>query len=160
LEREAQRNVELKTCEEANVTTYVPNSRTSPNRAQGKFDRGAFRYIAADDAYECPAGRRVTRWEHEAVVERAQARLARSPDAMHQRRVTAEHPCGTIKAWMGSTHFLTKTLPRVSTEMSLHVLAYNMKRISSFYTASARSGMSFVSSSGGTLYRVSALWSA
>ncbi len=44
-------------------------------------------------------------------------------------RATVEHPFGTLKAWMGSTHFLTKTLDRVSTEMSLHVLAYNMKRI-------------------------------
>ena len=48
---------------------------------------------------------------------------------MEVRRQTAEHPFGTIKAWMGSTHFLTKTLPKVSTEMSLHVLAYNLKRV-------------------------------
>jgi transposase len=161
------RNIELKACEEAGVTTYVPNSCTSPNQAKGKFGRGAFRYIAADDAYECPAGqrmirrltseergmtlhrywsdqcglcalkaqcttgkqRRMTRWEHEAVVERAQARLARNPDMMRRRRVTVEHPFGTIKAWMGATHFLTKTRDRVSTEMSLHVLAYNLKRM-------------------------------
>src|SRR6266851_1642833 len=45
------------------------------------------------------------------------------------RRQTVEHPYGTIKAWMGSTHFLTRTLKRVSTEMSLHVLAYNIKRV-------------------------------
>lgn len=48
---------------------------------------------------------------------------------MRIRRQTVEHPFGTIKSWMGSTHFLTKTLDRVSTEMSLHVLAYNMKRM-------------------------------
>jgi hypothetical protein len=143
------RNLELKACEEAGITTYVPNSSTSPNKAQGKFDRSVFRYIAADDEYECPAGqrlawrmtseekdmtlhrywsdqcggcalkaqcttgkhRRMTRWEHEAVVDRARTRLE------------------TLKAWMGSTHFLTKTLDRVSTEMSLHVLAYNLKRM-------------------------------
>jgi hypothetical protein len=62
------------------------------------------------------------------VVERAQARLAALPDAMQTRRATVEHPFGTLKAWMGSTHFLTKTLGHVSTEMSLHVLAYNLKR--------------------------------
>jgi len=47
---------------------------------------------------------------------------------MRVRRATVEHPFGTLKAWMGSTHFLTKTIGKVSTEMSLHVLAYNMKR--------------------------------
>jgi len=73
--------------------------------------------------------RRIARWEHEAVLEAMQDRLERQPDAMRQRRQTVEHPFGTIKAWMGSTHFLTKRLPRVSTEMSLHVLAYNLKRV-------------------------------
>ena len=58
-----------------------------------------------------------------------QDRLDRKPDAMKLRRQTVEHPFGTLKAWMGSTHFLTKRLPRVSTEMSLHVLAYNLKRV-------------------------------
>ena len=58
-----------------------------------------------------------------------QARLDREPERMRARRETIEHPFGTIKSWMGSTHFLTKTLDRVSTEMSLHVLAYNMKRM-------------------------------
>jgi transposase len=58
-----------------------------------------------------------------------QRRLNRTPRASRIRRQTVEHPFGTLKAWMGSTHFLTKTLPRVSTEMSLHVLAYNLKRV-------------------------------
>ena len=58
-----------------------------------------------------------------------QQRLDRQPDAMKLRRQTVEHPFGTLKSWMGSTHFLTKRLPRVSTEMSLHVLAYNLKRV-------------------------------
>lgn len=75
--------------------------------------------------------RRVTRWEHEEVIEAVQARLDRDPEKMRVRRQTAEHPFGTIKAWMGSTHFLTKTLERVRTEMSLHVLAYNLKRVMS-----------------------------
>ena len=57
-----------------------------------------------------------------------QRRLNRTPQAPRLRRQTVEHPFGTIKAWMGATHFLTKTIPSVSTEMSLHVLAYNMKR--------------------------------
>jgi transposase len=72
--------------------------------------------------------RRVSRWEHESVIEAAQARLAEYPGAMRTRRATVEHPFGTLKAWMGANHFLTKTLEHVSTEMSLHVLAYNMKR--------------------------------
>ncbi len=48
---------------------------------------------------------------------------------MRARRATVEHPFGTLKAWMGSTHFQMKTLERVGTEMSLHVLAYNFKRV-------------------------------
>mgnify|MGYP001822075721 CR=1 FL=1 len=80
---------------------------------------------------QCTKGkhRRVSRWEHEAVVDAVQTRLDREPERMRARRETVEHPFGTIKSWMGSTHFLTKTLDRVSTEMSLHVLAYNMKRM-------------------------------
>jgi hypothetical protein len=73
--------------------------------------------------------RRIARWEHEAVLDAMHDRLERQPDAMRLRRQTVEHPFATLKAWMGSTHFLTKRLPRVSTEMSLHVLAYNLKRV-------------------------------
>ncbi|MBT5218818.1 MAG: IS1182 family transposase [Woeseia sp.] len=79
---------------------------------------------------QCTTGkeRRVSRWVHADVLDRAQARLDEKPDAMRSRRETVEHPFGTLKSWMGATHFQMKTLPRVSTEMSLHVLAYNMKR--------------------------------
>ncbi len=73
--------------------------------------------------------RRVTRWEHEEVLEAMEERLDQKPDAMRIRRQTVEHPFGTIKVWMGWTHFLTRTLDRVKTEMSLHVLAYNIKRL-------------------------------
>lgn len=73
--------------------------------------------------------RRVSRWEHEDILEAMQIRLDQAPDSMRIRRQAVEHPYGTLKAWMGSTHFLTKTLKRVSTEMSLHVLAYNLKRV-------------------------------
>jgi hypothetical protein len=73
--------------------------------------------------------RRITRWEHEHVLEAVQHRLDENPSAMRQRRETVEHPFGTIKAWMGATHFLTKTLKRVRTEMALHVLAYNLRRL-------------------------------
>jgi transposase len=73
--------------------------------------------------------RRIARWEHEQVLDDMQHRLDRIPQASRMRRQTVEHPFGTLKAWMGSTHFLTKTLPKVRTEMSLHVLAYNLKRV-------------------------------
>ena len=66
---------------------------------------------------------------------RAQARLAAYPDAMRIRRSVAEHPFGTLKAWMGANHFLTRTLANVSTEMSLHVLAYNLKRMLQIFGA-------------------------
>ena len=71
----------------------------------------------------------ISRWEHEAVMEKVQSRLDHNPDAMRVRRSTAEHPFGTMKCWMGATHFLTMTLPKVATEMALTVLAYNMKRV-------------------------------
>lgn len=73
--------------------------------------------------------RRLMRWEHEAVLERMQKRLDRMPQAGRLRRQTVEHTFGTLKSWMGATHFLTKTLPNVRTEMSLQVLAYNLKRV-------------------------------
>jgi transposase len=73
--------------------------------------------------------RRIGRWDREDVFDRVQRRLDRMPQAGKLRRQTVEHAFGTLKAWMGATHFLTKTLPRVRTEMSLHVLAYNLKRV-------------------------------
>ncbi len=79
----------------------------------------------------CTTGkeRRITRWEHEHVLEAVQRRLDEHPEKMRQRRETVEHPFGTIKSWMGSTHFQMKTLKRVGTEMALHVLAYNLTRV-------------------------------
>ena len=124
-------------------------------------------YLAADDAYRCPAGerltyrytseeegktlrrywttacadcplkaqcttgkeRRITRWEHEHVLEAVQQRLDENREAMRIRRQTVEHPFGTLKARMGATHFQMKTLSKVATEMALHVLAYNLTRV-------------------------------
>ena len=63
------------------------------------------------------------------MLEAMQSRLDQAPEMMRIRRQTVEHPFGTLKSWMSATHFLTKTLDRVSTEMSLHVLAYNLKRV-------------------------------
>ena len=158
---------EILDCEQAGITTLVPKPLTSNSKADGRFDKRDFVYIAEDDEYRCPAGeraikrfstiergmvlhkywtsacprcpikarctpsdyRRIARWEHEAVLDAMQDRLDRQPDATKLRRQTVEHPFGTLKAWMGSTHFMTKRLPRVSTEMSLHVLAYNLKRV-------------------------------
>ena len=158
---------EIVACEQAGHLAYVPKPLTSGAKAKGRFGKQDFIYIAADDAYRCPAGerltwrfnnvedgltlrnywttncstcsikaqcttgkeRRIKRWEHEAVIDAMQRRLDQTPTAMRTRRQTVEHPFGTIKFWMGATHFLTRTLKRVSTEMSLHVLAYNLKRV-------------------------------
>jgi hypothetical protein len=160
---------EIKACGEAGITPLVPKPMTSNAKAEGRFSKADFIYIARDDEYRCPAGqplrrhqttvegglrvhtywtyicphcplkdkcttsrvRRVRRWEHEAVVDAMQRRLDRMPDAMTLRRSTIEHVFGTLKHWMGSAHFLTRTLVHVSTEMSLHVLAYNLKRVMS-----------------------------
>ena len=79
----------------------------------------------------CTTGkeRRITRWEYEHILEAVQRRLDEHPEKMRQRRETVEHPFGTIKARMGATHFLMKTLPKVAAEMAFHVLAYNMTRV-------------------------------
>ena len=127
---------EIRDCEEAGITTYVPKPLTSGNRAKGQFGRDAFRYIVEDNEYECPAGerlvwhmntqdkgrtvqlywtskcrhcaikaqctsgvhRKMTRWEHEEVLERAQARLNHNPRIMRTRKAVVEHPFGTLKA--------------------------------------------------------------
>jgi transposase len=91
----------------------------------------------ADACYTCPIKaqcttgreRRISRWEHEAVVEDVQKRLDKNPDAMRTRRETVEHPFGTMKMRMGATHFLCKTLPKVATEMAICVLTYNLTRV-------------------------------
>jgi hypothetical protein len=66
---------------------------------------------------KCTTGknRRISRWEHEAVLERMHGRLDQRPDCARERRQTGEHPVGTLKASMRATHFLTKTLPKVRT---------------------------------------------
>jgi transposase len=158
---------ELLACENAGITVTLPKPMTSNSKAQGRFGKQDFRYVAQQDVYICPAGerlayhytteenglvlrrywtnacqscaikhscttgkeRRITRWEHERVLEAVQRRLDEHPEKMRQRRETVEHPFGTIKSWMGSTHFQMKTLKHVGTEMALHVLAYNMKRV-------------------------------
>jgi hypothetical protein len=80
---------------------------------------------------QCTAGkeRRIPRWEHEHVLEAVQRRLDEHPGAMRVRRETAEHPFGTLKARMGTTPLLMKTLPKAATEMALSVLAYNFTRV-------------------------------
>ena len=80
---------------------------------------------------KCTPGkeRRISRWEHEEIVEDVQKRLDKNPDAMRTRRETVEHPFGTMKMRMGATHFLCKTLPKVATEMALCVLTYNLTRV-------------------------------
>jgi len=158
---------EILACEQQGMTPLVPKPLTSNSKAEGRFDKGDFIYIAQSDEYQCPAGqraiwrfstveqgltqhkywssacpqcpikalcttssyRRIGRWEHEEVLDRMQKRLNEWPDTARLRRQTVEHPFGTLKAWMGATHFAMKTLPRVKTEMSLHVLAYNFKRV-------------------------------
>jgi hypothetical protein len=111
---------EIVACEQAGVTVYLPKPITSGLNVKGCALKG-----------QCTTGkeRRISRWEHEAVLEAVQARLDRNPAKMRLRRQTVEHPFGTIKSWMGATHFQMKTLKHVGTEMALHVLAYNMKRV-------------------------------
>src|SRR5215471_2297559 len=158
---------EIRACVEADVTVTLPKPMTSRAKANGRFGKEDFVYLAEENVYRCPAGekltyrftseehglklhrywtnacrncalksrctpsplRRITRWEHEDVLEAVQKRLDENPRAMRTRRETAEHPFGTMKMRMGATHFLTKTLPKVATEMALCVLTYNLTRV-------------------------------
>jgi transposase len=158
---------EILACEEAGIKVTLPKPMTSNSKAEGRFGKQDFRYVAAEDVYMCPADerlaysfttsenglvlrrystkacqscaikhscttgkeRRITRWEHEHILDAVQRRLDEHPEKMRLRRETVEHPFGTIKARMGATHFLMRTLPRVATEMALHVLAYNLTRV-------------------------------
>jgi len=104
-------------------------------RSDRSGDIDQYRHLTA--CFTCPLKprctaekvKRVKRWKHEDVLDVMQDRLDRMPEAMGVRRQTVEHPFGTLKAWMGAAHFLTRTLDKVRTEMSLHVLAYNLKRM-------------------------------
>jgi hypothetical protein len=165
---------EILACEEAGITVTLPKPMTSNSKAEGRFGKQDFRYVAEEDVYICPAGerlayhytneekglvlrrywtnacrscaikkscttskeRRITRWQHEEILEAVQRRLDEHPEKMRQRRETVEHPFGTIKARMGATHFLMKTLPRVASEMALHVLAYNLTRVMNIMASS------------------------
>ena len=158
---------EILACHEAGIAVTLPKPMTSGAKADGRYGRQDFVYIAAEDVYRCPAGerltyrytneeagkvlrrywttacskcplksqcttgpeRRIARWEHEHLLDAVQQRLDANPQAMRQRRETVEHPFGTMKARMGATHFLTKTLPKVAAEMALSVLAYNLTRV-------------------------------
>ena len=158
---------EIKACSDAGIKAYVPKPMTSNAKAEGRFSKADFVYIARDDEYQCPAGqraiyrytreesglqirrywtsacpecpmkarcttadyRRISRWEHEDVLDEMQRRLDRQPDTMLLRKRTIEHVFGTLKHWMGWTHFLTRGMANVSTEVSLSVLAYNLKRV-------------------------------
>ena len=151
-------------CEEAGITVTLPKPMTSNAKAEGRFGKQDFRYVADENVYVCPAGeklaysfttqdkgmvlrryrttachscaiknsstkgkeRLILRWEHEQLSRPCNAGLM----SIRRRCVrTVEHPFGTIKARMGATHFLMKTLPRVASEMALHVLAYNLTRV-------------------------------
>ncbi len=114
-----------------------PAGKTLPFRFTSVHDEQNVRIYFTNECGSCPLKsrcttgkeRRVRRWEHEHVVDAARERLEAYPEAMTVRRRTVEHPFGTLKSWMGHTHFLTKGIEKVSTEMSLCVLAYNLKRM-------------------------------
>jgi hypothetical protein len=162
---------EIRKWHEVEIQVLIPKPTTSNAKAEGRFDKADFIYIAKDDEYRCPAWqraiyrftreesglqirrycssacpkcamkaqctpsgyRRISRWVHEHVLESVQSRLDHNPNAMSIRRRTVEHVFGTLKYWMGSTHFQTRRFERVSTEMNLHVLAYNLRRFISIF---------------------------
>ena len=121
---------EILACQSAGMTPLVPKPLTSSSKAEGRFGKQDFVYLAGDDTYRCPAGERLT--SRYASVEDGMTLHVYWTSACPNCPLKAKCTTGKerrIKAWMGSTHFLTKTLRRVSTEMSLHVLAYNLKRV-------------------------------
>lgn len=158
---------EILACDNSGIAVTLPKPMTSGMEARSRFGKQDFVYLADEDVYRCPAGkklsyhytneedgqqlrrywtnvcsdcalkpcctsgkeRRITRREHEHVLEAVQQRLDRNPQAMRQRRETVEHPFGTLTMRIGATHFLMKRLPKVASEMALHVLAYNLTRV-------------------------------
>jgi hypothetical protein len=126
---------EILSCHQAGITPIVPKTVTSNATAAGRFGKvhrywsSSCRQCAIKAKCTPSTERRVSRWEHEDVFDTMQTRLDLTPDSMCIRHQTVEHPYGTIKLWMGSAHFLMKKLTHVSTEMSQHVLAYNLKRV-------------------------------
>ena len=163
---------QIKACEEAGITAYVPKPITSNSKAEGRFSKSDFIYIHKDEEYQCPAGERAAVPAHrtrrkgirtsgctgadgcgsctmkaeectsgqrttgaplgarrDSRAATCQAGATIQSRKMKVRRRTVEHVFGTLKHWMGSTHFLTRRLANVSTEMSLQVLAYNLKRV-------------------------------
>ncbi|MEM8636996.1 MAG: IS1182 family transposase [Pseudomonadota bacterium] len=123
---------------DAETDTYIcPAQERLTYRFTGPQDGKAIRVYWANDCGSCiikdkctrSKERRIRRWEHEDVLERAQERLDKDPTQLAVRSMTVEHPYGTIKSWMGATHFKMRRLKNVATEMALHVLAYNMTRV-------------------------------
>ena len=157
---------QIKICKDAGITPYVPKPNTSANLKKKMFAKEHFTYLANEDAYSCPAGkrltyrfsttergrdiryyiasdckkcdlkkqctrndfRRLTRLNDEAVLDEMAARIRENPQKMSLRKTLAEHPFGTLKRAMNQGYFLLKGIQKVSTEMSLSVMAYNMKR--------------------------------
>jgi hypothetical protein len=139
---------DIRACERAGMTPYLPKPLTSGAKAEGRFGKQDFVHVAENNTCRCPAGesltwrfasvghgmvlhsysttrcescalkaqcttgpqRRIKRWEHEAVLDAMQHRLDQAPETMRIRRQTVGHPFGTLRAWMGATHFLTRTL--------------------------------------------------
>ena len=149
-------SLEINACEDAGISAFVPKPMTSNAKATSRKTMNTpappvsepssgsagwrttwncvstgpvpVQTVPLRDQCTTSSVRRIRRWEHEAVIDRMQQCLDRKPNAMTLRRSTIEHVFGTLKHWMGSTHFMMKTMARVGTEMSLHVLAYNLKR--------------------------------
>ena len=157
---------QIKICKDAGITPYVPKPNTSANLKKNMFAKEHFTFLANEDAYRCPAGkrltyrfsttergrdiryyiasdckkcdlkkqctrndfRRLTRLNDEAVLDEMAARIRENPQKMSLRKTLAEHPFGTLKRAMNQGYFLMKGIGKVSTEMSLSVMAYNMKR--------------------------------
>ena len=103
--------------------------RSPPLTSQTKAIADNHENALASDRHHQRPSYPVSRWEHEHILEAVQRRLDEHPEKMRQRRETVEHPFGTVKARMGATHFLMKTLRKVATDMALHVLAYNLTRV-------------------------------
>jgi len=149
-------NVDIKNCQDKGIAVLVPKTDTSASEKKDiylcpankeltyrltSFEKGVNikRYFL--NVYTCRAfnlkpqctrnkqNRRIRRWEHEEKIEQMEDLITSMPDSMLIRKSTVEHPFGTIKSWMGSTHFLTRRFKNVSTEMNLHILAYNRTRM-------------------------------
>jgi len=119
------------TCPIGNILPYQRTQKDGDKAEKIYVDHIACRDCKSRD--KCTTSsyepRKMKRWVHESIIDDMTKRFEQDPKLPTIRKQTAEHPFGTMKMWMGATHFLMKRKKNVATELNLSVLAYNLRRM-------------------------------